>query len=68
MIEHPQVLSALQKGYADAGSDIIYAPTFSGNRMKLAEYGLEDRWKKLIGGLSDFLKKQPAADATLPVI
>ena len=47
MIEHPQVLSALQKGYADAGSDIIYAPTFSGNRMKLAEYGLEDRVEEI---------------------
>lgn len=41
--EHPDVLIGLQKEYIEAGSDIVYAPTFSGNRIKLKEYGLEDR-------------------------
>jgi len=37
------VLLALQKEFAEAGSHVIYAPTFSANAVKLREYGLEDR-------------------------
>ena len=40
ILEHPEVLCGLQKEYLAAGTDILYAPTFSGNRLKLAEYGL----------------------------
>lgn len=42
ILEHRQVMIDLQKAYADAGSDIVYAPTFTGNRIKLADYGLSD--------------------------
>ncbi len=41
--EHPDVILDLQKRYIEAGTQILYAPTFSGNRIKLTEYGLEDR-------------------------
>lgn len=47
MMEHPKVLTELQKGYAAAGSDIVYAPTFSGNRIKLNEYGLGSRIEEI---------------------
>ena len=43
ILEHPQVLIDLQKEYILAGSDAVYAPTFSGNRIKLEEYGLMDQ-------------------------
>jgi len=43
ILEHPEVLVDLQKAYVEAGTDILYAPTFSANRLKLQEYGLEDR-------------------------
>lgn len=43
ILEHPDVLVDLQMDYINAGSNIIYAPTFSGNRIKLEEYGLEDQ-------------------------
>jgi 5-methyltetrahydrofolate--homocysteine methyltransferase len=43
ILEHPEVLLDLQRRYVEAGSNIVYAPTFTGNRIKLAEYGLEDR-------------------------
>ena len=43
VLEHPQVLEALQKRYAAAGSRIVYAPTFCANRPALAGYGLSDR-------------------------
>ena len=43
ILEHPEVLIQLQKEYILAGTDILYAPTFSANRLKLHEYGLEDK-------------------------
>ena len=41
ILENEEALIRLQKSYVDAGTRILYAPTFSGNRIKLAEYGLE---------------------------
>lgn len=43
ILKNPEVLIKLQKGYIQAGTDILYAPTFTGNRIKLEEYGLKDR-------------------------
>lgn len=42
-LEHPQVLIDLQKAYVEAGSQIIYAPTFAANRISLAGHGLADQ-------------------------
>ena len=42
ILDHPQVLLDLQQAYAEAGSDIILAPTFTANAVKLAEYGLAE--------------------------
>ncbi len=42
ILEHPEALIDLQKAYVEAGTNILYAPTFTSNRMKLAEYGLQD--------------------------
>lgn len=41
--EHPQPLLDLQRAYVRAGSEILYAPTFSANRHSLARHGLEKR-------------------------
>lgn len=43
ILEHQDVMKKLQREYLDAGSDIIYAPTFTCNRIKLDEYGLSDK-------------------------
>ncbi len=43
ILEHPDVLLDLQKSFVAAGSKILYAPTFSANRIKLSEYGLADQ-------------------------
>lgn len=40
-LEHPEVVVAIQQEYLKAGAQILYAPTFGANRIKLAEYGLE---------------------------
>jgi 5-methyltetrahydrofolate--homocysteine methyltransferase len=47
IMEHPQVLLDLQRSYVEAGSHIVYAPTFTGNRIKLEEYGLADRLEEI---------------------
>ena len=43
VLEHPEVLQNLQRAYVEAGSQIIYAPTFGANRLNLSTYGLENR-------------------------
>ena len=45
--EHPDVVLALQRAYVEAGSDIIYAPTFAANRLGLGMHGLEGRLSEL---------------------
>jgi len=49
--EHPDIVEALQRAYVDAGSDIIYAPTFSANRVGLGMHGLADRLAELNAAL-----------------
>ncbi|MBR2949774.1 MAG: homocysteine S-methyltransferase family protein [Lachnospiraceae bacterium] len=45
--ENKEVLIGLQKEYVEAGSNVVYAPTFSANRIKLDGYGLADRTEEL---------------------
>ena len=55
--EHPEVVVPLQRAYVDAGSDIIYAPTFSANRMGLEMHGIADRLAEINGGLVKLAKR-----------
>ena len=41
VLDHPDILTKLQRGYARAGADIIYAPTFQAQPIVLASYGRE---------------------------
>ena len=43
IMEHKEVLQNLQKAYVEAGSQIVYAPTFGGNRYSLGLHGLQDK-------------------------
>ena len=47
ILEHPEIITKLQEEYIQAGSRIIYAPTFTSNRIKLAEYGLAERTEEI---------------------
>lgn len=64
ILENEEKLIDLQKSFVEAGTNILYAPTFSGNRVKLEEYGLADRAeeinKRLVG-----LSKRAAGDKAL---
>ncbi len=59
IVKNPQPLLDLQRAYVEAGSQIIYAPTFSANRHCLARHGLENRLTELNHALVD-LSKQAA--------
>lgn len=41
ILEHRDIMIGLQRDFVAAGSNIVYAPTFTANRIKLKEYGLE---------------------------
>lgn len=47
ILEHAGVLCELQRAYVEAGTDILYAPTFTANRIKLEEYGLQDQVEEI---------------------
>ena len=47
VLENPQVLLDLQRRYVEAGSHIVYASTFTGNRIKLEEDGLQERLEEI---------------------
>lgn len=47
LTEHPNVILELQRAYVAAGTQILYAPTFSANRITLSMYGMENRLAEL---------------------
>ncbi len=47
ILEHPQVLLSLQRAYGEAGSQILYAPTFQAQPAALARVGLEDKTEEI---------------------
>lgn len=57
IIENSDVLKQLQVEYIQAGSDVLYAPTFSGNRIKLEEYGLDDKLSEINTKLVEISKE-----------
>ncbi len=62
ILENRDILKELQTEYIKAGSDVLYAPTFSGNRIKLAEYGLADNARDINMRLVD-ISKEAAREA-----
>ncbi len=47
VLEHPEPLVSLQRRYAQAGSQIIYAPTFQAQPIALKQVGLEAQTEKV---------------------
>ncbi|MBO4374319.1 MAG: homocysteine S-methyltransferase family protein [Lachnospiraceae bacterium] len=55
IMDNPEVMIKLQTEYLSGGSRIIYSPTFSCNRAKLEEYGLQNdtvRMNRELAGIS----------------
>ncbi len=47
ILEHRDIMIGLQREFLAAGSDIVYAPTFTSNRIKLKEYGMEGQIRQI---------------------
>ncbi len=47
ILENKEALIGLQRAFVDAGTNIVYAPTFTANRIKLREYGLEAQTRQM---------------------
>ena len=57
VIEHRDVIQKLQKSYIEAGSRIIYAPTFGGNRLSLKQHGLENKVQEINSTLVSYSRE-----------
>ena len=51
VLTHPEALVHLQRAYAEAGSDIIYAPTFQAQPIALERVGLQRRCEEINAAL-----------------
>lgn len=57
ILNHPDIFIDLQKKYIEAGSDAVYAPTFTSTRVKLDEYGLGAKQREYVGRLVGLSKQ-----------
>lgn len=64
LTEHPEVLLKLQRDYVEAGAQIIYAPTFGGNRAMLEEKKVNLSVQEINSRIVA-LSKEAAADRAL---
>ncbi len=62
ILEHPEAIQSLQAAYAEAGSNIVYAPTFSANRISLAKHHLEQDVERLNAGLVRLSREAVGSD------
>jgi len=56
-LENLEAVHEIHNAYINAGSDIVYIPTFGGNRIKLEEFGLADSLHEINSSLAKAVKK-----------
>lgn len=62
ILDNPAHIIKLQRDYIKAGTNILLAPTFTANRIKLAEYHLEDEIESINRRLVALSKQAVAAE------
>lgn len=62
ILDNPAHIIKLQRDYIKAGTNILLAPTFTANRIKLAEYHLEDEIESINKRLVALSKQAVAAE------
>ncbi len=55
-LENLDAVHEIHNAYINAGSDIVYIPSFGGNRIKLEEFGLADRLHEMNSSLAKAVK------------
>lgn len=64
VLEHPEVVKKMEREYIEAGSQIIYAPTFGANRVKMEENGIFNEVTEYNHRLVE-IAKEAAGDSAL---
>lgn len=62
ILDNPAHIIKLQRDYIKAGTNILLAPTFTANRIKLAEYHLDDKIESINKRLVALSKQAVAAE------
>ncbi len=62
-LEHPEAIREIEEGYINAGSDVIYAPTFAANRIKMAEHRITESVHDFNGMIVAMAKENAAGRA-----
>jgi len=57
VLEHPEAIEDLHSKYIEAGSQVVYAPTFGANRVKLEESGVFNQVSEYNHRLVEIAKK-----------
>ncbi len=65
VLENPQAIINIQSAYQQAGSDIVYIPTFGANRLKLQEFGLADRLEEINTRLCAYSREAVGTDCLI---
>ena len=60
VMEHPETIIDIHNAYFAAGSDIVYIPSFGANRLKLKEFGLDNRVREINCRLAEIAKRNAA--------
>lgn len=55
--EHKDAIQKLQRKYVEAGTQILYAPTFGANGINLARFGVEERVEEINRGLVRYARE-----------
>ncbi|MGN0362296.1 MAG: homocysteine S-methyltransferase family protein [Bilifractor sp.] len=65
VLEHQEDVERLQREYVEAGSQILYAPTFGANRSMLHRFGLSERTESMNRELVEITKRASAGRALI---
>ena len=57
VLDNPEVIIEIQKGYVEAGSNVVYSPSFGANRRKLEEHGIFNRTEEYNRRLAQLSQK-----------
>ncbi len=57
VLDNPESIIEIQKGYVEAGSNVVYSPSFGANRRKLEEHGIFNRTEEYNRRLAELSQK-----------
>ncbi|MFQ5428557.1 MAG: homocysteine S-methyltransferase family protein [Thermodesulfobacteriota bacterium] len=62
VLSDPKMILKVHRSYREAGADVLTTNTFGGNRLKLREYGLEDKLHELNSKAAELAREAAGSD------